>query len=896
MAEQPALGFAGLLRQLRAQAKLTQEELAEAAMLSPRSVSDLERGINRTARKETALLLAGALGLAEPVRALFVAAARGRVPAAEVLAAMPGQARAESPAPAGGVHGFPPALTSFVGRAGAVREVADLLDQYRLVTVTGPGGAGKTRLAGVVAERVAGRFADGVWLAELAAVRDPALVVSVVAAALEVREQAGVSAADGLARVLARQQLLLVLDNCEHVIGAAAGLCAGLLVACDDARVLATSREPLRVAGEARCRLAPLTLPDPDNPADCDGSEAVALFADRARSAGARVALDGQAGPMVARLVARLDGMPLAIELAAARVETLGVAQLLERIGDRFALLAGGDRLAPSRQRSLAAAVRWSYQLLDEAERRVFRAVSVFPGSFTLEGAEAVAGPGTELAVLHLVDCSLLVPPRADPDGRSRYVMLETLRVFGAGLLAQAGEQDEAAAALARYALRVAEEAAAGLESGTAEVPAARRLDAEDATMRQVLAWATGHDAVIALRLAVALAPWWSLRGRAVGQYPLLREAAGRAAPGSEQWCTAQFWLGSMAFDSADLAGALGHFTAVIDAMRDRRPYRAVAYCLVGRSVALLNQGRISEAAQDARRSLAAAQELGFPAGEVSALAMLGIAAVDVGDLDGAVQLARQAGRIPGDIPGWVARMRNDCVTVALTEAGDLAAARRACMEGLAEARAAGAQGTLVESLTRMAMLDLRAGRTQDATAQLREALQIAVRADMPPYVDSALDCCGYLCAATGRHLEAVTAWAAAAAFFRRQGFAGAPAEVRRQQESLRKARQALGPARARAAEERGAAMSLDTATEYALMLTASGAQPPAAALGPGKLSARERELVTLVAQGRTDTQIAAQLLISVRTVSTHLDRVRDKTGCRRRADLTRLALSAGLI
>jgi len=217
-------------------------------------------------------------------------------------------------------------------------------------------------------------------------------------------------------------------------------------------------------------------------------------------------------------------------------------------------------------------------------------------------------------------------------------------------------------------------------------------------------------------------------------------------------------------------------------------------------------------------------------------------------------------------------------------------------MEGLAEARAAGAQGTLVESLTRMAMLDLRAGRTQDATAQLREALQIAVRADMPPYVDSALDCCGYLCAATGRHLEAVTAWAAAAAFFRRQGFAGAPAEVRRQQESLRKARQALGPARARAAEERGAAMSLDTATEYALMLTASGAQPPAAALGPGKLSARERELVTLVAQGRTDTQIAAQLLISVRTVSTHLDRVRDKTGCRRRADLTRLALSAGLI
>jgi predicted ATPase/DNA-binding CsgD family transcriptional regulator len=796
---------------------------------------------------------------------------------------------------AGGVHGFAPTLTSFVGRATAVSAVAGLLDHYRLVTVTGPGGSGKTRLAGEVAEQVAGRFADGVWLAELAHVEDPALVAAVVAAALGIRDQPGVPAAEALARALARQQLLLVLDNCEHVIGAAASLCAGLLVGADDVRVLATSREPLRVVAEAPYRLGPLALPRPDDVGDVAGCEAVALFADRARRADTRFALDDQTGPLVARLVRRLDGMPLAIELAAARVEALGVAQLLDRLDDRFVLLTAGDRLATARQRSLAATVAWSYQLLDDQERRVFRALSVFPGPFTLDAAEAVAGPGAGPAVLHLVDCSLLSPPRAGPDGRSRYVLLETLRAYGARLLAEAGEQEAAAAALARYALRVAEEAAGGLQTTIGEAAAARRLDAEDATVRQVLTWATGHDAAAALRLAVALAPWWSLRGRAVSQYPLLRDAAGRAAPGSEQWCTAQFWLGDMAFDSADLAGALGHFTAVIDAMRDRRPYRSVVYCLVGRSVALLNLGRVSEAAQDAHRSLSLARELGYPAGEVSALAMLGFAAVDAGDLDGAVQLARQARQIPGDIPGWIARMRSDCVTVALTEAGDLAAARRACMEGLGVARVAGAQGALVESLTRMAMLDLRAGRTQDATAQLREALQIAVRADMPPYVDNALECCGYLCAATGRHLEAVTAWAAADAFFRRQGFAGAPAEVRRQQEQLRKARQALGPDRARAAEERGAAMSRATAAEYALMLTAP--DPPAAgALSPGALSARERELVTLVAQGCTDAQIAAQLFISIRTVRSHLDRIRDKTGCRRRADLTRLALSIGLL
>ena len=244
------------------------------------------------------------------------------------------------------MHGFPAALTSFVGRAGALREVAGLLEEYRLVTVTGPGGSGKTRLAGEVARQVAGRFADGVWLAELAAVRDPAQVAATVAAALGVREQPGVPTAEELARGLARRQLLLVLDNCEHVIGAAAQLCAGLLAACDDVRILATSREPLAVAGEARYRLAPLTLPAPDGAADGEPAESVELFADRARRADPRFALDEQTGPVVAQLVTRLDGLPLAIELAAARVEALGVAQLLDRIEDRFALLTGGDRLA----------------------------------------------------------------------------------------------------------------------------------------------------------------------------------------------------------------------------------------------------------------------------------------------------------------------------------------------------------------------------------------------------------------------------------------------------------------------------------------------------------------------------------------------------------------------
>jgi predicted ATPase/DNA-binding CsgD family transcriptional regulator len=793
------------------------------------------------------------------------------------------------------MHGFAPALTSFVGRAEAVSAVAGLLDQYRLVTVTGPGGSGKTRLAGEVAEQVAGRFADGVWLAELAHVEDPALVAAVVAAALGVRDQPGVPAADALARVLARQQLLLVLDNCEHVIGAAAALCAGLLLAADDVRVLATSREPLRVAGEARYRLGPLALPGPDD-ADAAGCEAVALFADRARRADAHFALDGETWPVVARLVTRLDGMPLAIELAAARVEALGAAQLLDRLDDRFGLLVAGDRLAAARQRSLAATVAWSYQLLDEHERRVFRQVSVFPGPFTLEAAGAVAGDGAGPAVLQLVDCSLLVPPRAGPDGRARYVMLETLRAYGVGLLAGAGEQEGAALALAAYALRVAEQAAAGLQTSAGEVAAVRRLDAEDATLRQVLAWAMDHDAAIGLRLAVALA-WWLLRGRLSGEYPLLHALADRAAVGSEGWCAAQFWLGNLAVHSADGAGALCHFTAVRDAIGDRGPSRALADCLRGRATTLTNLGRIAEAADDARRSLALARELSYPAGEALALANLSLAASYAGDLDGALRLARQGEQIPADIPGWIARLCSYILTMVLTKAGDLAAAECMCAVGLARSREADDLWNLPDLLTQMAILDLHAGRNDDAAAHLREALQIAARTGGRGRVLDVLDCCVYLCAATGRRAEALTVWAAYAAFMQHKGYPDAPPIMRLRQEPLRTARQALGPARARAAEERGAAMSPDTAAEYALMLTAPGPQPgTAAAPGGGRLSARERELVTLVAQGRTDAQIAAQLYISVRTVRSHLDRIRDKTGCRRRADLTRLALSAGLV
>jgi predicted ATPase/DNA-binding CsgD family transcriptional regulator len=817
---------------------------------------------------------------------------------------------------ASGMHGFPAALTSFVGRAGVVDDVAAQLAECRLVTVTGPGGAGKTRLAGEVARQVAGRFADGVWLAELAAVRDPAQVAAVVATALGIRNMPSVAAADALAHALAGRQLLLVLDNCEHVIGAAAELCGRVLLGADDVRVLATSREPLRIAGEARYRLAPLTLADPEDLDAARESEAVTLFADRARQADRGFALDETTGSIVARLVARLDGMPLAIELAAARVDALGVAQLLDRIDDRFGLLADGDRLADERQRSLAAAVRWSYQLLDDAERRVFRAVSAFPGPFTLEGAEAVAGPDARKAVLRLVDCSLLVPPRVEPDGRSRYVMLETLRAYGTGLLAEAGEDRAVAAALAAYALKVAEEAALGLNTRTWEAAGLRHLDAEEVTLRHALAWAMERDPATALRLALTQGPWWQLRGRLTAAAPLLAVASDCAQTGSEEWCAARMLLGQAAGQAADPAGALHHLTVVRDTLEDGgRPASTVrslllAVCLSGLSGTLLYLGRGAEAAAEGLRSLAMARETGLPGVEAAALASLSAAAWSMGELDEAIKLVHQAQQTPGEIPGALDRTLGLLVTMLLTEVGDLAAAEQACTAGLTRCREVGDVVNLCFQLRNRAVLDLRTGRVEGAAAHLHEQLEIAVQAGLRAGVLTGLDGCGYLCAATGRQAEAVTVWAAMSALADPFPL---PVEARypgNRDEILRNAAALLGPEGTRAAEERGAAMSLTTATEYALMLAAPHAQPPgagsaalAAREGPAatptgldKLSPRERELVTLVAQGRTDAQIAAQLYISVRTVSSHLDRIRDKTGCRRRADLTRLALSAGLV
>jgi len=775
-----------------------------------------------------------------------------------------------------------------------------MLAEYRLVTVTGPGGVGKTRLADEVLKQVVDQFADGVWVVELAAVQDAELVPAAVATVLGLRQATGVSIVDALAARLSRQQLLLVLDNCEHVLDSVAEFCAVVLSAADDIRILATSREPLGLPEEARYRLPPLALPDPNAEGDPVQSEAATLFVERARQLNPDFVVDGPSGAVAERLVRRLDGMPLAIELAAARVEALGLLQLVDRLDDRFRLLVSTNRAAVARQRSLEAAVDWSYQLLDSSEQRVFRFLSVFPGLFTLDAAEAVAGADAGPTVLRLVDCSLLVPPRTGPDGRSRYLMLETLRGYGAERLRQTSEDYQAASALAAHALRVAERAATQMVVHDQEQPAALWLDAEDAAVHQGLAWALDHDPSAALRLALALAPWWLLRGRWVEGYALLRYAVARTDSGGRDWCLAHLWLGRLSRMTSDSGISMGHFSAVVDALRTGAPSPELADGLAGRCAALRNMGRLREAAADAAGALELARKIGYNAGEATALEELSLVSLYADEFEDAVARIRQADRIDENrMPGWRARSIKLSVPFVLVTTGHAGGMDFLCERVLGQARIAGDLRTQADALNLMARVAFTDGRLADAGRHLREAAELAVQGGYPLRLIDILDEVGYLCVARGHYAEAVSLWSARAAQCEAAGLlVDTPEEEHRREPVLQEITQELGQQQVSAAEDRGTVMTLAAAVEFAVMMTEQDASATTlvAPSEPGPLSTRERELVALVAQGRTDAEIAEKLFISISTVRTHLDRIRDKSGCRRRADLTRLALREGII
>jgi predicted ATPase len=436
-----------LLRSYRVTAGLSQEALAERAGMSAHGISALERGYRRTPQRGTLELLAGALALDdEQCRKLEVAAARSLL--------LGGRARASitiGPWPDTRTSNLPIALTSFVGRSAELDEITALLREHRLVTVTGPGGIGKTRMTLQIGVELDGAVDGNVWLVELAPVSNPSLVASTIASTLGVQDVANRSLLQTLIAYLTSKPLLLILDNCEHVIAEVANVADVLLRGCSGLRILATSRESIRAAGEKAYRLPSLRVPSAHAALRISAVEAasygaIALFAERARSADLRFTLNDENAPAVAEVCERVDGIPLAIELAASRVTVLPVKALAKQLGQRLRVLTGGDRAALPRQQTMRATIDWSFDLLAEPEQRLFERLSVFAGGCTLGAAAAVFADAESaeddiLALISsLVDKSLVV---ADFEGpHPRYRLLESFREYARDKLAARGESE----------------------------------------------------------------------------------------------------------------------------------------------------------------------------------------------------------------------------------------------------------------------------------------------------------------------------------------------------------------------------------------------------------------------------------------------------------------------
>jgi predicted ATPase/class 3 adenylate cyclase len=505
-------------------------------------------------------------------------------------------------------HNLPIQLTSFVGRVREIAEVKRLLGSARLVTLTGSGGAGKTRLVLQVAADVVEGYPDGVWLAEFAPIADLALVPKTVASALNVPEQPGRDIAETLVNALRPKALLIVLDNCEHLLAACADLAAALLHVCPRVRILATSREELGVPGETLWRIPSLSLPDvrrlPPSQ-DLVLYEAVRLFVDRAMATAPAFTVTSENAYAVAQVCQRLDGIPLAIELAAARVKALAVEQIAIRLDDRFRLLTGGSRMVLPRHQTLRATIDWSYNLLSEPERVLLRRLAIFAGGWTLEAAEAICvGGGVEAdqvldLLTALIDKSLVLVETHH--GEARYRLLETLRQYAWNQLVGGGEATEVQRRHRAWYLDLAERADAGMH-GPEETMWLNRLEGEHDNLRAALGWSTTAEGDAETRLRLAAALHWFCDGHT-------------------HWGEGRKWLETALVGSRDIKS-----TARVKALWE------------GGRLAWM-QGDNARALALCDESLALGRELGDQTGIARALTWRGLVALRQGDFDAATAL-----------------------------------------------------------------------------------------------------------------------------------------------------------------------------------------------------------------------------------------------------------------
>ena len=543
-------------------------------------------------------------------------------------------------------NNLPHQPTRFFGRGKQMQAIRKLLPETHILTLTGAGGCGKTRLALETASTLLEEHEDGVWLVELAPLSDPALIPHAVAAALDVTEQAGTPVMETLVSYLRRKQLLLVMDNCEHLIDECARVVAGLSGSCRSLSVIATSREPLNVPGEVIWRVPSLEFP-PENCLDdlkipeLSAFAAVELFMDRAASAMPAYTLTDPNAAAAAQICRRLDGIPLAIELAAARLRALTVEQILAGLDDRFRLLSEGSRTAPARHRTLRAAIDWSYDLLSPKEKTLFRRFSVFAGGFTLaaaesicadEGADGLIASGDILNLTaHLVDKSMV--QREEQEGHARYRLLESVRQFALEQLVESGEAENAKARHADYYLKPAQEVEF---FGQEHVAWLRKLDAEHNNVRAALAWSLdGEQVELGQRSTEALWWFWYVRGHMSEGQRWLGEALSKgsdvpAALRAGLLCRA----GHLAIDLGEVARAKALLLESMVMSEQIGDNAAIAQTLYFRGLLSYMRGDFQNAAVLYEKSMALSEQVGPKWFYLSALEMRGRMALEQGDLE----------------------------------------------------------------------------------------------------------------------------------------------------------------------------------------------------------------------------------------------------------------------
>ena len=767
---------------------------------------------------------------------------------------------------------LPLALTSFVGREREMAEASKLLDTDRLLTLAGPGGSGKTRLALAVASGLVENFEDGVWLVELAPLSDPDLVPQAIASVLGVREAPGTDLIEGLVDHLEPRNVLLVLDNCEHLIEACASLAETLLRRCPGLSVLTTSREALGIPGETLFAVPPLSLPDPHRPPAVEGMpryEASRLFVERARAVRSGFSITGDNAMAIAQICYRLDGMPLAIELAAARVRVLSPEQISTRLDDSFRLLAGGGRSVLARQRTLLATMDWSYGLLGPQEKGLFRRLSVFAGGFTLEAAEGVCAgedlEGGEVLDLlaSLVDKSLVLVA-AEQGGEARYRLLETARQYASEKLGEAGEAEEVHRRHADFYLALAEEAEPDPREQGAWL---ERLGTERDNFRAALGWSLGPEASaeaaeLGVRLAVALGHrrfWaayglgeglvWFERGLAgSGTLPEILRAEALAHAG---------WIANVQGNYEKAQRLLEENYAVSKELGDKH---IVATSLIQLGQFLTMHGSEQERVETLREETEALlPELSDPQLTASLLVFLGLVALNGDDYQRTFALLEEGLHL-------------------FREMGDTYGTAICC-------------GTLGFVALHLDDVDRAARMFEEALRSLRE-LKDKV---------GTLHCligCASVNALRGEQTRAAQLWGAAEALGEAASVPLLPAiESRYDYEGhVAAARSRLGEEAFEAQWAEGRKMTPEEAVEYALLAPERPAEPEAPPNYPAGLSAREVEVLRLVAKGMTNARIAQELFISPRTVNAHMGSVYNKIGSHSRAEAARFASEHGLL